>query len=200
MPTGYTSVVADGDVSLKTFVLRCARAFGPCAFMRDEPLDVPPPTLVKPSKYHADALEEASARLEALESMDGDEKKAATQRHNEEARFNVEQSNKTNQTMLMRYTMLLAQVAAWVPPSADHYALKDFMLKQLSESMEYDCAPGERTYEDWTPDKWYSEELTRARWDVEYHLKEYEASVARANTGTQWLRDLYASLGPVDAD
>ena len=39
MPTGYTSGVATGEIKdFKTYALQCARAFGACIMLRDEPM------------------------------------------------------------------------------------------------------------------------------------------------------------------
>ena len=60
MPTGYTSKIADG-IGFKDFALSCARAFGACIEMRDDPSDKPIPNEFKPNDYHKKRM--AAAKL-----------------------------------------------------------------------------------------------------------------------------------------
>jgi hypothetical protein len=40
MPTGYTAGVADGTITeFREYALLCARAFGACIMLRDEPVE-----------------------------------------------------------------------------------------------------------------------------------------------------------------
>ena len=57
MPTGYTADIKDG-ISFQTYALNCARAFGACVMLRDEPGD-----------YHLKAMEKARNALAKLESL-----------------------------------------------------------------------------------------------------------------------------------
>lgn len=59
MPTGYTYPVAEEKVdTLAEFALQCARAFGACVTMRDEPSNKPIPEEFKPSLHYQKKLDE----------------------------------------------------------------------------------------------------------------------------------------------
>lgn len=99
---------------------------------------------------------------------------------------------------------MLEKVEAWIPPTKDHDHLKEFMITQLRESIDFDCNPD-----------YYNADLTQLlirgenklsaeqiRNDKRNHLEEdlkyyqnklYEEKkhVAAAN---EWIKDLYKSL------
>lgn len=63
MPTGYTAPIYEGekDFTFWKFAMRCARSFGACAGLRDEPLDmvIDLDKHFKPSDYYKKELERA---------------------------------------------------------------------------------------------------------------------------------------------
>ena len=74
MPTGYTHPVQEGKITeLRDFALNCARAFGACVTMRDDPSDTPIPGKFEPSDYHIKALKEAKEDLLVVRGLDDDE-------------------------------------------------------------------------------------------------------------------------------
>ncbi len=53
MPTGYTQAIVDNpNLSFKSFVLQCSRAFGALVTMRDDDNNAPIPDEIKPDDYH----------------------------------------------------------------------------------------------------------------------------------------------------
>lgn len=64
MYTAYTNSVRTGEVkTLEKFALRCARAFGVLADLRDEPLDSPLPKKIKIDRHYYESLELAEAHI-----------------------------------------------------------------------------------------------------------------------------------------
>lgn len=69
MPTIYTSDIRDG-ISFKTFALNCARAFGACVEIRDEPGGGEKiPEAFKASDYHLKKAIEDCNKLLVLNNM-----------------------------------------------------------------------------------------------------------------------------------
>lgn len=69
MPTGYTEIIErKPDLTLREFVLRCARAMGACVMQRDEGLDSPP-RIDPPDTHYEDERRKAQARLLELRAM-----------------------------------------------------------------------------------------------------------------------------------
>ena len=65
MATGYTHSIKN-DITFEQFALLCARAFGACIEMRDDPTDKPIPKKFKVDSYHAKELKEAKTKLKTL--------------------------------------------------------------------------------------------------------------------------------------
>ncbi len=89
-------------------------------------------------------------------------------------------------------TAMLDAAKAWEPPTKDHAGLKDFMIEQLSESLHGDMrwpGPVEQTGSEWR-----ANEIVRAKKDIDYHTREQEKEVERANTRTEWVKSLRQSL------
>ncbi|MBO6267553.1 MAG: hypothetical protein J6N19_00245, partial [Clostridium sp.] len=80
MPTGYTCFIEDGKITTaKGFLLLCARAFGACIEMRDEPLSEPIPEKFNGDDTYRLWLEDAKTELSKLKAMSQDEVHAANE-------------------------------------------------------------------------------------------------------------------------
>ena len=197
MPTGYTADLHDGkDVTFPEFALQCARAFGALILLRDSP-ETPIPERFEPETYHRDALDRTRREIAEVEAWDD---ATATQRVNADharavAAYLQEADKRT--AMRSRYELMLAQVETWVPPTAEHQGLKDFMVEQLKESIKFDCAD---LGDYWKPPQpitgsaFKAQELARLRRDEARHAEEYAADVERAEKRTAWVSALRDSL------
>lgn len=199
MPTGYTANVADGKVTdFPTFAMQCARAFGACIEMRDDPTDTPIPDEFKPSDYHAEALAAAQQRLAEFKARDGKAWNAATEQHNAEAMKQYQEDIARNERIKDNYLAMLAQVQAWEPPSPDHHEMKKFMELQLYDSIKFDCRIPEKPRQ-LTVAEFMELERESIAWDISYHTKQQAEEVERAKSRTQWVRQLRESLQTVTA-
>ncbi len=198
MPTGYTHPVADGEIAdLRTFTLRCARAFGALAHLRDERLDAPIPTVVEPdTRYYDDRLVMLRKRAEDLAVMtEDDARKQVVAERVEAARTTVERSADT-EARIDRMRAMLAKVDAWTPPTQAHAELKKFMASQLRESIDWE-APVSVTYhtEDApTPAAWLAERRKQTQEAIEHCESSRADEICRAAEKTRWLQELAASL------
>lgn len=95
-----------------------------------------------------------------------------------------------------KYLIILNQVKDWVPPSSDHTPMKEFMIEQIEESIQWDCDV-----------KYYSEPtklldameyknkiLRELEEDIAYHSKQHEEEVERVAQRNKWVRLLRESL------
>lgn len=196
MPTGYTAELMEKGMDFRSFVLRCARAFGALLMMRDDPLNAPIPEKFEPSDYHVKALAEATKKHILLQAMTDNEKiafgeveKADTIKRTREWLEKEKQEN-------MRLIDMRLQVQSWNPPTPDHVGLKDFMLQQIDISMhnttyqENEISNAEAK----PPTAFYVEALSRAAHDIEYHAKENIKEIGRATERTDWVKKLRASI------
>lgn len=196
MPTGYTSDLYEGkDIEFPDFVMKCARAFGALIEMRDDPMDAPIPEEFKPSSYHTEQLNKAEADVVRIKSWDDTEADRQAQLAYERAQREYEEAQADKAAMRARYEAMLAKVKAWQPPTSKHQGLKDFMVKQLEESIDVDCYT---TYpelpEPLTGSAYKEQQLKAARWQVSYHTEHGEDEVRRAAGRTNWVRALRQSL------
>lgn len=196
MPTGYTADIKDG-IDFKTFAMNCARAFGACVTLRDEPGggDAIPEEFT-PSDYHTKAAEQARASLAALDAMTSEdlERAAASAWDKAETRRAVRLDEMRQQRKA--YKSMLAQVNAWTPPTQEHVELQKFMRDQIERSIDFDCdesyhlQPTTRmTGAQWRADQ----QVTKAR-DVEYHERKHAEEVQRCKDRSAWVSALRASL------
>lgn len=196
MPTGYTADIKDG-IDFKTYAMNCARAFGACVMLRDEPGggDLIPDAF-EPSDYHLKAVEKARGELAALEAMTPAECERAAAKAWDDAETSRLMRLADYRKQREAYEAMLAKAAAWKAPTPDHEGLRKFMCEQIEQSINFDCnesycsAPTARL----TGEAWAAAERARCVSDVQYHEKEHAGEVSRAATRTEWVRALRAAL------
>jgi hypothetical protein len=194
MPTGYTAAIKDG-ISFPDFTLKCARAFGALVMMRDEPEGADIPDEFQPSDYHINELIVLGQRKKELTEMaliDGAAAKAAEEEY-QESITHWEKREAEKLELRNKYNEMLAQVVKWKAPTSEHEGLKEFMIKQLRDSIDWDCSESEKP-EKVSTEKWYIGECARVQSMVSYHTKENEAEINRAAERSKWVRELKESL------
>lgn len=206
MPTGYTSDVKDGKVtSLRDFALACARAFGACVTLRDEPSDAPIPDEFKPeTKYHDDAILKAQRDLDEIAELDAAEcgRRAKADYEAELASWREYEARQDEDRN--RYLSMREKVKAWEVPE-ELSPLKKFMLEQLTESIRFDCGGEDRTnpyFDARTPKRltgaeWRTSRLDAASKSLAYSTQQRDAEIRRVAERNKWIATLRASLkGP----
>jgi hypothetical protein len=195
MPTGYTADVMDGkQTEFNDFALTCARAFGACISLRDEPHSTPIPEEFKPSTYSAERLKEARARLDELRAMTPAQAEAAAVTAFDEGTKAAEKYDADRDEEERRLGAMEEKVRAWEPPTAEHVGLKTFMLEQISISKHGDYrSPRPKKL---TGAAWLEAEIKSAMRDVGYHAEEQAKEEERAKGRTAWIAALRTSLQP----
>lgn len=196
MPTGYTADIKDG-IDFKTYAMNCARAFGACLDLRDEPGggDRIPDTF-EPSDYHAKAGQKAREDLATLLAMTPEQRERIAAKAWDDAEtarlMRLEDERKQREA----YEAMLAKVNAWTPPTPEHAGLHEFMRTQIEQSIDFDCGGnyGTTPTPRLTGEQWAAQEAARLNRDIAYHEKEHAGEVARAASRTSWVRELRASL------
>lgn len=198
MPTGYTAAIKDG-ISFEQFALSCARAFGACITMRDEPSDAPIPDEFQPSTWNAERLAKSLAELDAVESMTDADCLAAAESEYAAAMARHEERMRENESLDLAYRSMLSDVLSWSPPSPDHEGLKAFMIEQIEESIKFDCGYSPEAPRRLTGPQWRSAAISRLGRDISYHSKADAEEVERTAGRNRWVRQLRESLGAVVA-
>ena len=204
MPTGFTAAVQSGEITeLRDFALQCARGMGALIMMRDEPMNAPIPERFEPSRYNADRLAEAQAELDAVTTMSREEADAQADKAYHAGCVAFDRRRAERAEHARRYEAMIAKVEAW-ETKAD--GIREFMLDQLRQSLDFDCKPvradsplsgkpKRQTGEEWRTAK--IEELTRS---IAYHAEANAAEIARTEGRNRWLTDLRVSLAPYKND
>lgn len=200
MPTGYTAILGETeDMKLKDFAMLCARNFGACIEMRDLPLSAPIPEKFEPSPYYKDRLEEAKRKYADFMALSASEKRAFLERTFEEViDSNIkdyEETSKSKDVLRRRYNAMLLKVVKWTPPTSEHIDLREFMIKQIHDSIEWDCKeymPQLPNKDEWCDICRYIASLKK---DVEYYQEAYDKEQARYASLNKWLDDLRNSFG-----
>jgi len=194
MPTGYTLDLYNGkDITFEEFVLKCARAFGALIDMRDEPMDALIPERFEPSDHHLKELEKAKRRLKEIRKWNEEKAEREAERAYREALKEREEFIKKNKLIRKRYEDMLSKVQKWKPPTIEHASLKQFMIQQLVESIEFDCFVPEMPQR-LSGEEYREQQIKKALSDIEYHEKEYAKEVNRVHERNKWLLLLRESL------
>ena len=177
--------------------MNCARAFGACVSLREEPGGGESiPDEFTPSDYHVKAGQKAREDLAALLAMTPEQRErsaASAWDDAETARLmRLEEKRKQREA----YEAMLVKVNAWSPPTPEHACLHEFMRTQIEQSIDFDC----RGDYDKTPtprltgEQWAAQEAERLSRDIAYHKKGHAEEVARAADRTAWVKALRESL------
>ncbi|MBU1067421.1 hypothetical protein KKE60_06510, partial [Patescibacteria group bacterium] len=99
----------------------------------------------------------------------------------------------------IKYKTMLIQVKDWQPPTPDHQGMKDFMIQQITSSIDFDCNTD--YYHDelkkitlLTGQQWLEKEGARLLKDLSYHIKEEMKEQERVASRNAWIKALRESL------
>lgn len=176
--------------------MACARAFGACVMLRDEPLSTPIPEKFEPSDYNVKALARAKDELRVLEAMDEDAKIAFGQAVIASSIDNAKQAMAKDAAENAKFEEIEKDVLVWVPPSEDHIPLKAFMLNQIAISKhthEYHQEAIASLNKKSPLTAWQESYKASVR-SVDYHVLEQRKENDRAKIRTKWVQQLRDSL------
>jgi hypothetical protein len=198
MPTGYTADIEKG-ISFKQYALSCARAFGACIEMRDDPADKPIPEKFEASDYHEKQLAEANKKIVKLKAMTLEACQKESKAEYEKAVEHHKAGIKKDAALKSKYEAMLAEVEAWVSPSAEHDEFKNFMREQIVSSIKFDCGGNYhhdalKNLKPLSGDEWRAKQIDGALKDISYAAKNQKEENERAAGRTKWVRLLRESL------
>jgi len=204
MPSGLTCKIYNGEeLTLRDFALRCVRQLGAGYHAsqqgdKDLPKDKAP--VLKVSDYHPEEILKAKKEIAKWEGLRGnleeaqklyDEQYAANMKYNAEAK-------EERESLSERYNTVLKKVEAWKIPE-EYNSLKNLMLKQLKESIDFDCSPYTPYKEERIPvEEWIELQIKFAKRDLEYHTQELKEEEERIADYNNYLKGLYDALDKVE--
>jgi hypothetical protein len=201
MPTGYTQSIQDG-ISFERFALTCARAFGACIMMRDDPLDAPIPEKFEPNNYYERLWLRDEVRLQEILALTDEQAQAAAE---EEAAKTVAQYQKMIDEALQqkdKYVAMLEKVQAWEPPTPEHQPLKDFMISQINDSLKWDCNDDRiASYQEFIDElkimngaEWKTRQIMYLTDSIAQYKEKQRQENERTASRSEWVAQLRASL------
>ena len=200
MPTGYTGPIYEGkeDYTFEKFAMRCARSFGACVGLRDEPLDkeIDLDKHFQPSDYYKKELERAEKEYKEflLNPPTVDELSKEYDEMVEKNKKEYLARKEENEQRKIRYYNMLSQAQDWVPPTPEHCKLKEFMIKQLEDSLNFDCGnyePVTESREEYIEYRLSTNRFTR---EIEHYRESYQREVNACNERREWVKQLINSL------
>jgi hypothetical protein len=182
MPNGYTADIYDGkDVSLKDYAAQCARAFGAFVHQRDDGHDA---ALRYPEKrtYAAESLKKAEIELNRWNVLTEAEKYAQWERYVQEKTESHAKTVMAHAVLRKRYTEMLNKVRAVEVPE-ELAKFKEFLEKNLTDSMEFHCPTDSKFTDDYHRPQdyyvWLDDHEKHLRREVEYYREEADKEVKR---------------------
>ncbi len=197
MPTGYTADVVNGKITdLRTFALQCARGMGALYSMRDDPWDAPIPERFEASDYHAKKLAEATAERDRLYALTDEAATTEARAEYDEEIASIARYDAKMDEQRARYRAMIALVEPWQKAPE---GLKEFMLGQLRDGMNFDCPdnynrPYRTAPELLSGSNWRQAKIEEAQRNIEYHSVEDAKERARIDGRNAWIAQLRAAL------
>lgn len=196
MPTWITQIVADGKMtSGKEFLLRCARQFGALIHMRDDDSDAVI-TLPQPNTAHYDSqIVRSLEKLHNLKNMTFAEAAVAIEQEYQKELQRYKETLDRKAEIKNHYIDMMDKIQEWEPPTSEHVNLKDFAMKQLNESVDWDCDT-KYDYEPvrMDPEEWLKARIEAAEHDFEWNTQQRQDEIDRVTDRNKWLTALIDSL------
>lgn len=194
MTTGYSDPVEKGEVTeFADFAKNCMQAF--MFSMRDLPLGSAPRP-VEVDDYTVKQVEVNRQRVAALAAMSVSEAGAVAEQERAVARERAATALADVRVKNARLAKMLAQVEAWVPPTERHVRIKEFMVEQLSSSIDDEKFWTERLVDDGPVDvaEWMDDRMADAVRDLERSCGWLEQAKVRVADSNLWLAQMLESL------
>jgi hypothetical protein len=180
MLNNYTKIIAEGG-DFRTFVMECAKTF--C----NRPWDSEIPEKFEPDSHHKDAQNTALKKLEALKKMTKDERGRAESQDRYNKQLKYAETLNRGASLRYLYLSMLKEVTEWDGIGN----LRAFMIKQITDGLEYDCFV---PHPPKISEDWYTEQYENLVDDFEYHRGKYEEELRRVQKDNEWLAKLRSSL------
>jgi hypothetical protein len=203
MPTGYTAGIIDGTTkTFNEFATICMRAFGATIHMRDENMDKPYEPRI-PSDYHTKELQKAKEKLEQAEKLtDNKLIELEIKKLNERKEYHVKRITEAKEVN-KRLNDFLSKAKVFEPPTKEHENIKDFMIEQISKTIDFD---GKYEYNEKElvgieiELKNIDANIVRAKLiedannDIEYHTKKHKEELKRCEDSNKWVEQFLNAL------
>lgn len=201
MPSGLTYKIYDGsDMSLRDFALTCVKQLGAGYKVTNQgekemPRDKAP--VVEVSDYHAKQLELSKKQLDDWLRIKKNPE-ISKRLYNDAHKKRIVERNEIDEhreEIKARYLTMKAKVESW-EIGEEYQSLKDLMLKQLNESIDWDCAPRPVQEEEYTEtlDEWIEANIEYCKKSIALHTEGLEREIAGVAKLNDYLKGLYDAI------
>jgi hypothetical protein len=204
MPTGYTANI-EKDITFKEYALDCARAFGACIDLRDEPLSTPIPEKFEESNYYKERVESAIKERDEFSLMSKKDRRKLFEREVVDSIKDARRVILERKRKLVKYEAMLFKVKKFVPPTEEHVEYKNFMISQIESSIDFDCdvkyyEKAIREQSALTFNEWEKDREEQLRDSVIYHNKHLSEEKARIQGRNKWISDMRKAVDATAAE
>jgi hypothetical protein len=160
---------------------------------RDDSFDQPPKER-EPSDYYQKIVEEDESELAAAKAMSEKDILDAQQREIASLIAKNQEYILRKRLEYGRYSAMLGKVMMW--PCPDEYkGLKEFMIKQLKESIDFDCYCFKMDVPSVVPaEEWKQAEIARLEKDVASAKESRDKHIESVTSANKWIAGLYKAL------
>ena len=194
MPTGCTAAIKDG-ISFREYALNCARAFSALITMRDDPYDAKIPKIIVPSDYHTKKIIEIKEKLNRIKKLSLKECNIKSKKTYEQDCKSIDKNVADIFKQEEKYRKMLVLAKAYTPPSKDHIKYAEFMVKQIEESIKFDCSTDYLKYPEFVDGiTWKNNKIKQLQKDLIYQNKKNLKEIECAENRTVWIQKMFKSL------
>lgn len=201
MATGYTTGIGEGKIkNFKDFALTCARAFGACIMQKEDSF-LEPPKLEEVKDFYPFMIEEVERQIQVLkDTSDQDLIAKYIEEKDKSYKENVASIQEKNK-LREKYEKILNDAKNW-DVDGDFQGLKNFMIQQLTDSIEWDCSTkyNDESITEYfsstaiTADEIRAEKMDRLERDLVRYNEKYAEDVKDVNVRNEWKIKLFNKL------
>jgi len=205
MPSGLTYKISNGeDMSLRGFALACVTQLG-AGYMATEQASKPMPLdnapVRKPSDCYENMLRDCEEKLKKWLNLKDNLNEAVIIQDSEiEGHIKANEDYADSQREIeKRYLDMKRRVEEWDVPD-EYNSLKELMLKQLDDSIKFDCSYKEPLYhvERIPVEEFVQSHIDHEIENYEYYKKELDMEKKRVEECNAYIKGLYDELDKVE--
>lgn len=201
MPTGYTFGIIDGTIKdFKSFAEKCTRAF--LVHMRDESFDCEYKKR-EPSKYYLEKIEFNKKKLEEYKKLSIVEIFNKSEKDLQEDLIKIENEIIKREKLHFKFLSFIGEAERYEAPTKDHERIKNFMIEQLTSTMNQDCNYSyylkeknklKDKIENINPEKIKQQSIKDLENNINLYEEEYNKELKRCNESNEWYDKFIESI------
>lgn len=203
MASGFTSEILSGNVTtLKDFAAICAKGFGATQHQKSEPLNTP---LVKAKVGHENkrAIRKLAKQLLEFNEMTDEQIYQDEEKALKESMLHFLSKIVQMKEAKKKCADLLLEAQLWTPPTKNHKVVKEMMIKDLKQVIEFDCdiKPVNELLEDIDGrlstidvEVIRKNQIESFKKQIDYHEQSHKVDADHVKSSNKWVAELMGSF------